>query len=101
MLFIPREEPFICEHCNISVSPLGKGTYRDHCPHCLVSKHVDRDGPGDRLSVCKGLLWPIAIDHDGKKGTMIIYECNKCGKSSRNRAADDDDILGFMKKKEE
>jgi DNA-directed RNA polymerase subunit RPC12/RpoP len=97
MPFIPREESFICEHCSISVEPLGKGTYRDHCPECLYSKHVDRDGPGDRLSACKGLLKPVGIDHDGKKGTMIVYECEQCGKNSRNKAAPDDKIIEFMR----
>lgn len=98
MAFIPREESFVCEHCGIAVEPLGKGTYRDHCPECLSSKHVDRDGPGDRLSSCKGILKPVAIDQDAKKGFVIVYECEKCRKSSRNRAAPDDKIIEFMKK---
>lgn len=96
-MFIAREEPFVCEHCGRAVKPLGKGTYRDHCPSCLFSKHVDRDGPGDRLSSCKGLLKPVAIDQDSKRGFMILYECEKCRKSSRNRAAEDDELLGFMR----
>lgn len=95
MTFIAREEAFVCAHCGTAVQPLGRGTYRDHCPACLYSMHVDRDGPGDRLSACKGLLKPIHIDQSGKKGIMIGYECMKCGKTSRNRAAPDDDILGF------
>lgn len=97
-MFIAREEPFVCEHCGIAVEPLLKGTYRDHCPKCLYSKHVDRDGPGDRLSACQGLLEPVGIDQDGKKGFVIQYRCTKCKKSSRNRAAQDDDILGFSAK---
>ncbi len=95
MTFIAREEQFVCEKCGQHVMPLGKGTYRDHCPSCLHSKHVDRDGPGDRLSACKSVLVPTHIDHDGKKGTMIVYRCAGCSKVSRNRAAPDDDILGF------
>ena len=95
-VFIPREEPFTCEHCDKAVEPLGKGTYRNHCPRCLHSKHVDRDGPGDRLSVCQGMLAPTAIDQDGKKGWMIEYRCAKCGKTSRNKAAPDDEIHGFL-----
>lgn len=98
MPFIPREESFTCEYCGRATDPLGKGTYRDHCPACLHSKHVDRDGPGDRLSACQGLLEPTAIDQDSKKGVMIVYRCLKCGKSSRNRAAPDDDIIGFSMK---
>ena len=95
MIFIPREEPFVCEHCGHPTTPLGKGTYRDHCPQCLFSKHVDRDGPGDRLSTCHGLLRPTGVDQSGKKGFMILYECMACGKKSRNRAAMDDDLVGF------
>lgn len=94
--FIPREEPFVCHHCGMDVQPLGKGTYRDHCPTCLYSRHLDRDGPGDRLSSCFGLLKPIAIDQNGKKGFVIVYSCVKCGKTSRNRAALDDELLGLI-----
>jgi DNA-directed RNA polymerase subunit RPC12/RpoP len=97
MTFLPREEPFICEHCGTSVEPLGKGTYRNHCPKCLYSKHVDSEGPGDRASTCHGLLKPIEIDQDAKKGFVIVYKCGKCGKISRNRAAEDDDLVGFLK----
>ena len=95
MSFIPREEQFVCGHCGTPVGPLGHGTYRDHCPNCLYSKHVDRDGPGDRLSSCLGLLQPTSIDHDSKKGFVIVYSCIKCGKISRNKAAPDDDLVGF------
>ncbi|MSR67914.1 RNHCP domain-containing protein [Candidatus Peribacteria bacterium] len=97
-MFIAREEAFVCQHCGITVAPLGGGTYRDHCPFCLHSKHVDRDGPGDRLSLCLGLLEPIAIDQNGKKGFVIEYRCEACGKSHRNKAAPDDHILDFMEK---
>lgn len=94
--FIPREEEFICLHCEQTVKPLGSGTYRDHCPTCLYSRHVDRDGPGDRFSTCLGLLQPTGIDQDSKKGFVIVYQCEKCGKSHRNKAAPDDEIIQFM-----
>ncbi len=95
MTFIAREEAFTCENCGNSVEPLGKGTYRNHCPKCLYSKHVDEAGPGDRLSQCQGLLEPIGIQQSPKKGFVIEYRCIKCAKTSRNRAAQDDDIIGF------
>ena len=98
MSFIPRQEPFICEHCEAEVTPLSRGTYRDHCPKCLWSKHVDAEGPGDRASECQGLLQPIAIDQDGKKGWVIVYACERCGKEGSNRAAPDDEIAEFMEK---
>lgn len=100
MTFIPREELFTCAACGNDVEPLGKGTYRDHCPVCLFSQHVDLDGPGDRLSPCKKLLRPISIDQDGKKGFVIMYKCEGCKKLHRNRAAPDDDIIGFLKNSE-
>ena len=100
-MFIPREELFTCDHCGNEVQPLGKGTYRDHCPKCLWSKHVDMEGPGDRLSSCKALLEPKEIDQQAKKGFVIVYECTGCKKISRNRAADDDEILDFLKSKAE
>jgi DNA-directed RNA polymerase subunit RPC12/RpoP len=90
--FIARQEPFVCEHCHEEVEPLENGSYRNHCPTCLWSKHVDKDGPGDRLSECKGLMEPTGLDHDGKKGWMIVHRCIKCGKTIPNRAAPDDDI---------
>lgn len=95
MPFIPREEPFKCGNCKSEVQPLGKGTYRNHCPHCLFSKHVDDKGPGDRASKCKGLMKPIGIDQDSKKGFVLIHECIKCKKISRNKAAPDDELTVF------
>ena len=94
--FIPREEFFICGHCQKPVEPLGKGTYRNHCPWCLWSKHVDERGPGDRNSLCKGLMKASGIDQDGKKGFVIVSLCEKCGKVSRNRAAPDDHLQEFI-----
>ena len=90
MTFIAREEPFVCEHCGTAVEPLMKGSYRNHCPKCLWSKHVDHTGPGDRLSMCGGLMKPIGTDHDGKKGWMIVHECERCGKKIPNKVAPDD-----------
>src|SRR5436853_7701685 len=92
MPFIAREESFTCEHCSKAVEPLGSGTYRNHCPYCLWSKHVDDQGPGDRASLCQGLMRPAGIDQDGKKGFMLIHVCVKCGKRIRNKTAPDDDL---------
>lgn len=90
MVFIPRQETFVCEKCGKHVEPLEKGSYRNHCPHCLWSKHVDHEGPGDRASLCGGLLKPTMLDQRGGKGWIIIHECVKCGKISPNKAAPDD-----------
>ncbi len=92
MIFIAREEAFNCGHCGVAVEPLGKGTYRNHCPVCLWSKHVDDQGPGDRASLCQGLMKPTGVDHDGKRGWTIIHVCEKCGKRIINKTAPDDNM---------
>ena len=38
--FTKIDEEFICENCGAKVEKLGY-TCRNHCPHCLYSKHVD------------------------------------------------------------
>jgi len=95
MVFIPRQEPFTCEHCSKQVQPLEKGSYRNHCPFCLWSKHVDGEGPGDRAADCGGLMRPTGIDQESGKGFVLIHKCEKCGKQIRNRAAPDDDLSSF------
>ncbi|MBU2213118.1 RNHCP domain-containing protein [Patescibacteria group bacterium] len=95
MTFIPRQEPFICDNCNKEVQPLEKGSYRNHCPYCLCSKHVDEEGPGDRKSDCGGLMHPIEPNQNSKKGWVILHECVLCGKRIPNRAAPDDDLNAF------
>ncbi|MFH0770211.1 MAG: RNHCP domain-containing protein [Candidatus Peregrinibacteria bacterium] len=93
--FIPRQESFTCSHCGFQVEPIEHGSYRNHCPRCLYSKHVDELGPGDRQSSCGGLMEPKGIDSGGGKGWIIIHRCTKCKKIIRNKAAPDDDIIGF------
>jgi hypothetical protein len=93
MVFIPRQESFVCENCGFEVEMLKHGTCRNHCPKCLYSKHVDADGPGDRASSCQGLMRSIAIDTDTKKGFVIMHKCEKCGKEIRNKAAPDDELF--------
>ena len=84
------DEEFICEHCGKEVKPLGYSC-RNHCNYCLYSKHVDIN-PGDRKETCHGLLEPIGIEIDSKKGYVIIYKCKKCGQIRKNKAAKDDNI---------
>ncbi|HLC75546.1 MAG TPA: RNHCP domain-containing protein [Candidatus Peribacterales bacterium] len=91
MIFIPRDEPFICERCNFAVEPLTHGTCRSHCPKCLWSKHVDHE-PGDRACSCHGLMEPISLDQSGKKGFVIIHKCTTCKIEKRNKAAPDDEL---------
>lgn len=92
MIFIARQEPFVCEACGKAVEPLEKGSYRNHCPYCLSSKHVDAAGPGDRASTCGGIMKAIRLDYDGKKGWSVVHQCVKCRKTIPNKTAPDDDL---------
>jgi len=89
--FVARDEGFTCQHCGRKVKPVGSGTYRNHCPYCLYSLHVDEAVPGDRDSQCQGLMEPRGIVLSGK-GYVIIHHCLECGKVSNNKTAPDDDF---------
>lgn len=75
---------FTCEHCGATVPPVTNGSYRNHCPFCLCSKHVD-EAPGDRRSDCRGLMLPIGLTYNGRKGHQIVHQCQVCGAVRRNR----------------
>ena len=89
-MFVEIDEEFICENCGYKVPKLNYSC-RNHCPKCLVSKHVDKD-PGDRLELCHGLLYPIGCENNAKKGYTIIFKCKKCGQIRKNKMAEDDDF---------
>lgn len=80
---------FICENCGQDIMPLNNGSYRNHCPYCLYSKHVD-NMPGDRQSMCKGLMKPIGTRITSKKGIQIIHECINCNIRKANKVAEND-----------
>ncbi len=85
--FTQRKEDFICENCGTKVR--GNG-YTNHCPNCLYSKDVDIN-PGDRKSICNGIMKPISIEID--KDTFIItHKCLKCGKISKCKNSENDNI---------
>lgn len=88
-MFIKNDNEFSCINCGKKVEKL-KYTSRDHCNKCLYSLHVDIF-PGDRKNDCKGILLPINVIQNSKKGQVIIYRCSKCGIEVRNVVADDDD----------
>lgn len=93
--FIARQEPFICGHCGKPVEPLPRGSYRNHCPFCLWSKHVDAVGPGDRASTCQGLMEPVALDYRAGSQSRITHRCQMCKKTIPNVVAPDDDLAQF------
>lgn len=87
--FTKLDEEFICENCKQKIEKLNYTT-RDHCNHCLYSKHLDIN-PGDRQNTCKGLLKPIGIEKF-KNTYKIIYKCEKCNEIHKNIMATDDNM---------
>lgn len=92
---------FSCAHCRAHVEPLTNGSYRNHCPYCLWSRHVDTQ-PGDRASRCRGMMEPVAV-RATKKGLQLVHRCVRCGEVRVNRVAqqtiqpdDIDRIVEFM-----
>lgn len=88
--FTEIDEEFICENCGTKVEKLGYSC-RNHCPNCLYSKHVDKN-PGDREEECHGMLKPIDIEINSKKGYVIVFKCIKCGAIRKNKVAEDDNM---------
>ena len=95
---------FACVQCSKNVIALTNGSYRNHCPFCLYSLHVDKD-IGDRQNECLGLMKPIGITYNSKKGYQIIHICSKCGARRLNKIAENtempddfDMILSLFKK---
>jgi hypothetical protein len=95
--FQRRPEDFVCEKCGAEVKGSG---YTDHCPKCLVSKHVDNN-PGDRASECRAAMLPIRTHY--RDGSFIItYKCSGCGKIKEIKAAADDNeelLFGLLNAK--
>lgn len=106
------EPRFECCHCSLEVAPApGMGTqHRNHCNHCLWSKHVDT-APGDRANACGGCMEPVGVtlkregtDKYGREklgDVMLAHRCTKCGAFNINRVAADDPedlILGVFEK---
>lgn len=109
----------ICSRCHkeFNDSPIGT-KQRNHCPFCLWSLHLDENIPGDRKSLCHGLMQPIGLTEKitpnkklalhawGAIGShlpqneigelMIVHQCEKCGKFSKNRIAGDDETTRIL-----
>ena len=83
-------ESFVCVHCGKAITQAAK-TCRNHCPYCFVSLHVDGDVPGDRATTCGGHMYPTG--YEIKNGQLkICFVCAVCGKTHRNKRADDDNV---------
>lgn len=86
-LFKRKKEDFICENCSTRV--MGDG-YTNHCPHCLWSKHVDKN-PGDRAETCSGDMKPCDVEQKGKD-IVLTHKCQTCGFSKKNKLSKDDNF---------
>ena len=84
-----ENQRFTCDNCGKQVLPIQKGSYRNHCPFCLYSKHVDT-GIGDRASRCGGLMKPIRLTRKAGKGFQILHKCLKCGIERVNKIVEYD-----------
>ncbi|MGG5330726.1 ribosome small subunit-dependent GTPase A [Enterococcus sp. AZ163] len=83
-------ESFICEQCGKASAPETAGSkHRNHCPHCLASKHVD-NRPGDRAALCRGTMVAVSLWSKGQGEWAIIHRCRSCGVLKSNRVAADD-----------
>lgn len=91
--FQPLNEGFVCKNCGKKVEPVTYGgSYRNHCPFCLYSLHVDGDTPGDRMSDCKGLMKPVGVFTRKTGEYVIVHKCEKCDFERYNRIAGDDNF---------
>lgn len=89
-------ESFVCKVCGTLVVPDGAGSrHRNHCPKCLSSVHVDNK-PGDRASLCNGIMEPVSVWVRQGGEWAIIHRCRLCGSFSANRVAADDNPLLLM-----
>ena len=84
---------FTCAHCGAGVLPLTNGSYRNHCPFCLWSVHVDDARPGDRLSVCRGLMQPVELVSK-RKGWQSGAPLHALRKDAAKQGGDRDDPVG-------
>jgi len=102
------EQGFTCRHCNMYVScapELAGVQNRNHCPHCLWSRHLDGRVAGDRRSACRAAMRPIGLttklrrnkyasERDGE--LMVIHRCTVCAKVAVNRIAADDSAAALL-----
>ena len=79
---------FTCLRCGLEVVPLSNGSYRNHCPRCLYSQHVDL-APGDRASPCEGMMEPVGMKYKPGKGLQVVHLCMICGVIRANKIARD------------
>ena len=97
---IEENTSFKCINCLKNIEPLNNGSYRNHCPLCLISLHVDIE-QGDRKNHCGGIMLPCHLIYKKKKGWQIVHKCQKCGYEKSNKIAENcrqpDDVNSLIK----
>ena len=95
---IARNDPFVCRNCGKKVESIKYGgSYRNHCPFCLWSRHVDGNEPGDRNSGCKGMMKPMSVFTRKTGEYVLVHKCVECNFERYNRIAGDDDFEAILK----
>jgi len=77
---------FECQECGKEVLPVTNGSYRNHCPFCLYSMHLDIL-PGDRKEACRGLMEPIGLRQSSKR-LQLTHQCMRCDAIRVNKLAE-------------
>ncbi|WP_454197719.1 RNHCP domain-containing protein [Nocardia sp. Marseille-Q1738] len=89
---------FRCVECRREVPVVAPGTaHRNHCPHCLASKHVDRRVPGDRAESCRGRMAAVSMSARDDGEWLLVHQCLACGCVRANRIAGDDNAVTLMR----
>jgi hypothetical protein len=93
-----EREPFKCGRCRAFIDPPATGSrYRNHCPLCLTSRHVDATRPGDRACPCRGLMPAVGTYFRPDGEQMIVHCCNGCEAERSNRTAADDNPVALRR----
>jgi len=91
---------FSCESCGRWVEPvIYGGKFRNHCPYCLSSKHVDNN-VGDRKNSCGGMMKAEGFFKKGTGEYVLVHRCERCDEVRYNRIAGDDDFEKVKKLRE-
>ncbi|MFK8847524.1 RNHCP domain-containing protein [Streptomyces sp. Ac-502] len=91
-------DTFRCVGCRLEVPLAAPGTtHRNHCPHCLASRHVDRRIPGDRDADCGGRMRALCLSARQDGEWLLVHQCLACGELSTNRTAGDDNALALIR----
>lgn len=91
-------DAFRCVGCRLSVPVVAPGTaHRNHCPSCLVSRHVDGRVPGDRASSCGGRMVAVSLSARPDGEWLLVHQCTGCGALKLNRVAGDDNALALVR----